>query len=164
MFLLKYHHMQGLCIFCGHNTSTKKTQRCKKCYQKETQNKFKQKNEIRNKEILHDITKKHITAAQCGRKYKLSREAIRLILKKSGVDYQQIKTLIREEKLTKARKEELIRKTKLCSWNECRKSFVVNCDGAKVKYCSDKCYVSRHKKLQRERVRKYYQNKKLQAF
>ncbi len=153
--------MQGICTFCGRSTSTQKTERCKVCYQEEIRKKYSKINAHRNNQIIKDIVENHITAARTARKYNLSREAIRLILKKNNINYQKIKKEIRKERNKEKAKIEKIKRTKYCLW--CKKKFIVNRYGARVKYCSMKCYKKRHKKLQRERVRKYLQAKRQQA-
>jgi hypothetical protein len=87
------------------------------------------------------------TAAQLARQFGISREAVRLILVKSGVNYQEIRFPYRQKEKPPDLKKCL----------SCGKSFVANQNGARVKYCSLVCYKERHNKLQRERVRAYYQ-------
>ncbi len=142
--------MYGVCATCGKPVSTKETQRCKECYRRNVQ----EQNINRDKTIVQLIISKERTAAAIAREYNLSREAVRLILKKNGVDYTSIwRERVNAKKLAKQEDSKQTR-NRLCAW--CQKSFDMNEDGASVKYCSPDCKKLRQRQLQRDRIREYY--------
>lgn len=142
--------MQGVCSICGRKTSTKRVDKCQECYRKQLWI----KRSTRDRRVISRVVSEGATAASTAREFNLSREMIRLILSDHGINYAHI-VESRKEKRDKTRSENLLKKnTKECKW--CGEEFVVNTDGARVKYCSDECFKARYRFVQRERLKAYY--------
>lgn len=146
--------MQGICILCGGKTSLRKIERCKKCYLRESKKAYEQKCAERDNQILLQISSCQKTAAEIAKQYNLSREGIRLILAKNGLNYRAIKRKIskirREEKESEKQKQDI----RLCLM--CKKTYTRGEKCTRFKYCSEECHMERFSEMQRQRSREYY--------
>ena len=151
--------MQGTCVSCGGKTSLRKIERCKKCYLRESKKAYEQKCAERDNQILLQISSCQKTAAEIAKQYNLSREGIRLIVAKNGINYRSIKrriTKIREgERQAELEKQEI----RLCQ--VCKKTYKRGEGATRFKYCSDGCHNKRYSEMQRERSRDYYIRQKM---
>lgn len=151
--------MQGICFSCGEKTSVKKVTRCKKCYTLQTRERYKNKNAKRDYTILLQISRGESTAAEMARKYDLSREAVRLLLVKNGLQYKKAKKKISKIRAVEKERLDAENRIKYCLW--CKKVFIKKKETQRFKYCSDECYEEKHRADQRIRVREYYKRKRL---
>lgn len=100
------------------------------------------------------ILSENKNAADAARKFNLSREAVRLILNRNGIDYAGIKSARTAEVKQRLAKS----KTRLCK--QCGKSFIPPHLDGRIKYCSEECRQTHKREAQKERVKLYYMSEK----
>ncbi len=149
--------MHGVCTSCSKPTSTLNTTRCKNCYTKELKEKYQREKTDRDKEIIELILSGK-KAAQVAKIKGLSREAVRLILIRNNINYSALKNEAEIKKNKENEKIDFEKRSRMCSL--CGKTFQLKEDGARVKYCSNKCYRKKLLSNQRERIKAYYHTQK----
>ena len=151
--------MQGTCVLCGGSTSLLKVERCKKCYLRESKKAYNQKCADRDNEILLLISSCQKTAAEVAKQYNLSREGIRLILAKNGLNYRAIKRKIMMKRIGERLSFRRISEIRLCKF--CKKTYKRGEDCTRFRYCSEECHTDMYSEMQKQRSREYYIRQKM---
>ncbi len=79
----------GKCDLCSGKTSAKKTKKCRKCYTLYNKEQWKQKNYLRDSIILKEVAS-GMRASHVAKKHNLTREGIRVIIKRHKFNYQDL--------------------------------------------------------------------------
>lgn len=146
--------MQGICKLCSGSTCIRKIDRCKKCYLRESKKAYYQKCANRDNEILLLISSCQKTAAEVAKQYNLSREGIRLILAKNGLNYRAIKREITKRRNLERKKEKEQNNVRFC--RTCKKVYRRSGNWKRFRYCSKRCHNKMYTEIHRERMREYY--------